>query len=93
MQFIILNLTSPKSWSHMVKIFASDNTIFNYTKTNSCDTLVTRNRPVLSETYANEITRNKSHTLQENWVLTQQNLANIILLLFMATAQSRKIID
>jgi len=77
----------------MVKIFASDNTIFNYTKTNSCDTLVIRNRTVLSETYANAITRNKSHTLQEYWALTQQNLANVILLLFMAIAQSRKIID
>jgi len=77
----------------MVKIFASDNTIFNYTKTHSCDTLVTRNGPVLSETYANPITRDKSHTLHEYWVLTQQNLGNIILLLFMAIAQSRKIID
>jgi hypothetical protein len=77
----------------MVKIFVSDNTIFNYTKTNSCDTLVTRNRPVLSETYGNAITRNKSHTLHEYWVLTQQNLANIILLLFMVIVQSRKIID
>ena len=76
-----------------MKIFASDNTIFNYKKTNSCDTLVTRNRPVLSETYANAITRNKSHTLHEYWVLTRQNLADIILLLFMVIAQSRKIID
>lgn len=77
----------------MAKIFASDNTIFNYTKRNSCDTLVTRNGPVLSETYANAITRNKSHTLHAYWVLNQQNLANIILLLFMAIAQSKKIID
>jgi hypothetical protein len=74
----------------MVKIFASDNTAFNYTKTNSFDTLVTRNRPVLSETYTNAITCNKNHTLHEYWVLTQQNLANITLLLFMTIAQSRK---
>jgi len=77
----------------MAKNFVSDNTIFNYTKRNSCDTLVTRNGPVSSETYASAITRNKSHTLHEYWVLNQQNPPNIILLLFMAIAQSRKIID
>jgi hypothetical protein len=73
----------------MVKIFCYDNTAFNYTKTNSCGTLVITKDPVLSETYANAITRNKSHILHGQWVLTLQIPANRIVLLLMSISLSR----
>jgi hypothetical protein len=36
----------------MVKIFSLDNKAFDYTKTDTCDSLVIRNHSNLSETYA-----------------------------------------
>lgn len=42
----------------MVKIFSFDNKAFNYTNTDTCDTLVIRNHSNLSETYAQAITHN-----------------------------------
>jgi hypothetical protein len=47
----------------MVTIFSFDNTGFNYTKTDTRDTMVIRNHSDLSEKYVQGITHNQSHIL------------------------------
>jgi hypothetical protein len=46
-----------------VTMFSFDSTAHNYTKTDSCDTLVIRNHSDLSETYVHAITHYQSHIL------------------------------